>query len=1731
MKEKKLFTSFILIIISTVLAGSIFSQSVSRPDRGNGGNAPYESSNIENVNLQNGNLGLSIPLASLPPIAGNKLGFSVNAYYNSKIWDTYLEERSNNIPGEIELYNVSIPRVSQQGGWRIGGGYGIDVELASDDYTRWSGHSQGTDPDYTLRVQNQWQKRFLITPDGSRHELRPLGYSTFWGSNSFYYGYYKDTPTSVNAPVTYYSIDSSYIRVTMYPNGSQLLWEVSIPDGTKIRQYQDYQRIEDTNSNKIKIFSDSQGTHYQDEQTSREIRVQGNQVWYQTVGGSWVSIDIVMGTTSVRGKFNEFTVPNRCNQNELFFEDLSVIREISFPQTEATKPRAKMTFSYNSDEVDPVSVPYTNASCIYGAASYQNPSRGLGELKEVVMTSGAVYKYEYVLDNNHITQQAGADGNAASNAISKKTVLHDNQTDVWNYSIGSISAQVTNPDGSTNNLTSYYHSPNDASTRGGANGLGGLVYREDKSNKVRIERRWARQVFTGANDAYYLSKVVFNPVVTEEYTSLLDDSGNPVLMSAKKFQYDYNGNLTQTINYDWFSDVNSVSRDISGIPLGVPSNTPILRTTNTSYHSSPASPGSSDVYAKTSNSILNAVMETSVGSSATRLSYDGLAYGTPPTKGNVTNISVFNDTNGQWITSTIGYDPINGNVTSTTDPKGYTTQIFYEDLTHAMPTRTIVDPLNGTGQQISTATYDFSTGAPLTRTDINGNVSSIDYTNLLLGAVDPFARAGAVYSPYIILDRASKRQTVKTYYEDNARRTRVEADLFNEGDALAKSRESRDQLGRTVLSEKNENGASNYTISSQTIYNSPQNHVVMTSNPRRSTASTTDGWTLGKTDILGRVIETATFSGTAQPSNFANLGANANWTGSVFSTYSANTTTVTDQTGKQRRSVINALGQLTRVDEPDALAGNLDAGGVPVQSTGYVYDVLGNLTTVNQGVQTRTFQYDSLSRLKQATNPELGNTVNGTYVPGTISYTYDADGNLQTKRDPRGIKTIYDYDGLNRVKNKCYRVVGSGALGATTCAGAAGEPLEPNTPDVGYTYDNLTNAKGRLTQVTNGFSTTDYTGFDVFGRATSSQQTTDNAAYPAMAYTYNLSGALATETYPSGRVVKNVFDNSGNLAIAQSKKNSTAGYWDYADSFSYTAAGAVSSMQLGNGKWESTAFNSRLQPTQIALGTVQNGTDNLKLNFDYGSTQNNGNVVSQQITVPTESRGGNTYNGFTATQTYTYDYLNRLKSATENINGNPTPNWKQTFLYDRYGNRNFDLTNGNTTVPDPNCATAICNPSVDAANNRFTTGQGYAYDLDGNVISDATGKSFTYDGENKQTKVQNGSTVIGNYYYDGDGKRVKKIAGAETTIFVYDVGGKMVAEYSTTVASQQNAKVSYLTNDALGSPRITTDANGGVTSRRDFMPFGEEVARASYGTDTVRQKFTSYERDNESGLDFAKARMHNYNHGRFTSPDPLLASGKAANPQTWNRYAYVLNNPLNLIDPTGKSPSTHIDEGGRVITVIEDNDKGVYQHKNNADGKSPTEYMIKKRQQNQGSSAGGTKIGETHFWDDFRKHDVAGNIQQGTAQGARIVTDGSLNFNQIINDLNQKAKNMTLSGVMAKSKHGEDFDIKTKAIYGENTGGLLNGKFVTARSAGNFLAGLNGATVSTISYVTDYLSLDAYMRVAGEYQTTDKMDIPTAAGLRTGAINPTVNVAPFYGESRFSGIYIINGFNYGESTR
>ena len=103
------------------------------------------------------------------------------------------------------------------------------------------------------------------------------------------------------------------------------------------------------------------------------------------------------------------------------------------------------------------------------------------------------------------------------------------------------------------------------------------------------------------------------------------------------------------------------------------------------------------------------------------------------------------------------------------------------------------------------------------------------------------------------------------------------------------------------------------------------------------------------------------------------------------------------------------------MDEPTGSPPALGTVGSPNQGTSYTYNALDNLIRVTQGSQTRTFAYDSLSRLASAANPESG----------TINYTYDKNGNLTQKTDARGVQTTYAYDALDRLTRRSYSYTGS----------------------------------------------------------------------------------------------------------------------------------------------------------------------------------------------------------------------------------------------------------------------------------------------------------------------------------------------------------------------------------------------------------------------------------------------------------------------------------------------------------------------------------------------------------------------------------------------------------------------------------------------------------------------------------------------------------------------------------
>lgn len=807
-------------------------------------------------------------------------------------------------------------------------------------------------------------------------------------------------------------------------------------------------------------------------------------------------------------------------------------------------------------------------------------------------------------------------------------------------------------------------------------------------------------------------------------------------------------------------------------------------------------------------------------------------------RGNLTSATSYANASSQTgaITTALQYD-VAGNVIKAIDGRGNALETDYSAAyQYAYPTSAtspIPDPTGQSGSNsafVTTTSYDLWTGCVTSIVDINNQVTAYEYNDVL-------NRLTRVIRP-------DGGQTVYQYGDAIGNlylRTQTQLDASRWLDAA----QYFDGLGRSVSAVQSEGATA---ITSRQEYDA-LGRIKRSYNLYRTTADETYGWTETGYDALSRVVRVETFK------------SNAASTGAVVTQYNGNTVTVIDQAGKQRRSVTDALGRLTSViEDPNSLN----------YQTGYLYDVLGNLRQVQQGQQTRTFTYNSLSRLTSSQNPESG----------TLSYQYDANGNLAQRIDARGVTAIYAYDALNRVTSRSY----------------TNDPQQ--TPAVSYKYDTpgIMNAKGRLTSISSSVSTTSYAGFDALGRVLSSSQATNGQTY-SLGYEYDLAGNLKSELYPSGRMVQHGFDAAGRLQSVTGIKGTSS--TTYAAGLSYTAHGAVRQQTLGNGLIEQNGFNSRLQLEEIKLGTVSNPTDKLRLQYEYGTANNNGNVLSQTITVPGMAQP--------LVQTYEYDDLSRLSQARETNNG--VQSWKQMYAYDRFGNRSLVGGSNGTTMPA--VMNAQTNPAVNTATNRFADNQGYSYDAAGNMTA-GNGLGYDFDAENRIVTAYDGNPNPNRYSYDGDGRRVKKVTanGQETTIFVYDALGQMVAEYSNLPAATEN-QTSYLTSDKLGTPRVITKADVSVKSRHDFLPFGEDIGANVGGRTTaqgysqfdgVRQRYTGAEHDDETGMDFMQARYYSSVQGRFTSVDPLMASARAHSPQTWNRYTYAWNNPVKYNDPSGLIP-------------------------------------------------------------------------------------------------------------------------------------------------------------------------------------------------------------------------------------
>ncbi len=657
--------------------------------------------------------------------------------------------------------------------------------------------------------------------------------------------------------------------------------------------------------------------------------------------------------------------------------------------------------------------------------------------------------------------------------------------------------------------------------------------------------------------------------------------------------------------------------------------------------------------------------------------------------------------------------------------------------------------------------FDYHLGQPVDGEDANGIFSSAYSENDDLDRPTRIVRA---------VNTPAQNQTVFVY-DDDGRTITTSSDLNTNADGALVSKVFYDGLGRTVETRQYE-GGTNY-IATQQEYDA-LGRAFKTSNPFRPWQMESPVWTTTSFDALGRLRTVTTPDGA-----------------SVTTDYHGNQVLVTDQSGKKRISETNALGHLKHVweitpNDPTSYPG-IEPVSFKGQSlygyhTSYSYDTLDDLTNVSQESQgsqgsqpPRQFVYDSLKRLISAVNPESG----------TIGYQYDPNGNLTQKTDARGIVSTYIYDALNR------------NLSITYTNDPAGTPAVHRYFD-GFrdgVNHQIPNSKGRLWQTeTSGpaGSRTTVNSFDPLGRPENqSQQFHAGSEWKSfvLSATYNKAGNVLTQTYPSFNTVTYAYDAAGRTSSFSGNLGDGGLTRTYASDFQYTDSGAVQQEKFGTDTplYHKQRFTERGQLWDMRLSTVPFATD--PANGDRGSlvnyysnnfvpggtgADNNGNLLRQTMHIPG--------NGFFQ-QNFSYDSLNRLKSVAEKLNGTGADTFKQSYLYDRWGNRTIN-TNASETLGGVNNLSF----DVQSATNRLyapgdlslpEASRQLQYDQAGNLKKDQyTGAGDrVYDAENRMVSAATAGVSPAAYSYNGDGQRVRRKVDDVETWQVYGFDGELLAEY------------------------------------------------------------------------------------------------------------------------------------------------------------------------------------------------------------------------------------------------------------------------------------------------------------------------------------------------------------------
>jgi len=597
---------------------------------------------------------------------------------------------------------------------------------------------------------------------------------------------------------------------------------------------------------------------------------------------------------------------------------------------------------------------------------------------------------------------------------------------------------------------------------------------------------------------------------------------------------------------------------------------------------------------------------------ATAVQHDNTNYGSGSTapRANLTSVVRKCFPNCSDATTTLTYDTT-GQVVSMKDPNGQSTGATYtfsyadqfspgtgqpSGQTNAFLTHIVSPTVNGVSASAS-ATYGYNDGLIRSLTDANRQITTFCYQvgGCAGTSRDPWNRLTERHSP-------DGGDTTATYVDTGSNPTTSIATALNLSTAKVDVTKF-DGFDHPIQVQSTSDPSGTDYI--DTSFNG-EGRTQTQSTPYRSTSESTYGLTTSSYDPLGRVVQKLLRGGSPQT-----------WS------YTGNTVTFTDENGNQWQRTSNALGQLTHVIEPGAL------------KTDYAYDGLGNLKCVDQwgtaspgaacsSSRLRSFNYDSLSHLITSSNPETGTICYGTWSGSNCINGYDANGNLQSKTDARGVITHYGYDALNRLTLKTYS---DGTHNAAF--GYDGKDESGNTLAV-------TNAIGRLSHTSNQVNAAANYSYDAMGRITNQTYCipSDCSYGKQVSAGYDLAGNQTSMTYPDGRVVQQGFDAAGRMSSVNYQSwNGTAvnqTYLTATASNSYDPAGHLVNASFGNNVALGAGYDNRQR-----MQTLMYGPSSAPFWYrQYGYTPNSNLQSDTDLITGVQRQFG-------------YDSLNRLTAAQD----------------------------------------------------------------------------------------------------------------------------------------------------------------------------------------------------------------------------------------------------------------------------------------------------------------------------------------------------------------------------------------------------------------------------------------------------------------------------------------------------